>query len=172
MWNGFYTVDRTRWAPLGEDDCDQASVAAFGQCRVVRRYAIGDRHRAVIACSACPPSPTSSRSSRFANFSLTVKLCTAPRNRKPAQIAGLIRPLAGCRSLHSAAVSCCSSWVFFSSGIASSIARKRVRPSSYVQVSIPLLHSPHHGFKVPSANSAATCSRRGAATVVSAIVRL
>jgi hypothetical protein len=89
MWNGFYTVDRTRWAPLGEDDCDQASVAAFGQCRVVRRYAIGDRHRAVIGAP-----PTSSRGSRFANFSLTVKLCTAPRNRRPAQIAGLIRPLA------------------------------------------------------------------------------
>jgi hypothetical protein len=20
MWNGYFTVDRTRWAPLGEDD--------------------------------------------------------------------------------------------------------------------------------------------------------
>jgi hypothetical protein len=22
LWRGYYTVDRTRWAPLGEDDCD------------------------------------------------------------------------------------------------------------------------------------------------------
>ena len=22
MWKGFYTVDRDRWPPLGEDDCD------------------------------------------------------------------------------------------------------------------------------------------------------
>ena len=24
MWRGFYTVDRVRWSPLGEDDCDGA----------------------------------------------------------------------------------------------------------------------------------------------------
>jgi hypothetical protein len=22
MWHGYYTVDRTRWAPLGEADCE------------------------------------------------------------------------------------------------------------------------------------------------------